>query len=100
MSEAEIEYHVIAEDLLRIEAELLVLIRFRNFVNFNYNLFWENINIIKYQSFPESVKKRVTFTYYSIWFPAKNYEWWKKLYRPCATEKIFFSVRFNFIKMS
>lgn len=41
------------------------------------------------ESWPDSVHSRFNFTLYSISFPSENAAEWKKLFKPCASQRLF-----------
>ncbi|KAL1419518.1 hypothetical protein MTO96_025262 [Rhipicephalus appendiculatus] len=43
----------------------------------------------EYSSWPDSIKKRVSFDVMSVWFPKEKYNEWWAMFKPCATQRLF-----------
>lgn len=47
---------------------------------------------LKLDSWPRMVQTKFNFTIYSITFPRENAKEWKKLFKPCASQRLFLPV--------
>ena len=50
------------------------------------------IFLIKLDSWPRAVQTKFNFTIYPITFPEENAKEWKKLFKPCASQRLFLPV--------
>lgn len=48
--------------------------------------------VFKLNSWPRTVQTRFSFTIYPITFPSENGKEWKKLFKPCASQRLFLPV--------
>lgn len=48
--------------------------------------------VFKLNSWPTTVQTRFSFTIYPITFPSENGKEWKKLFKPCASQRLFLPV--------
>lgn len=50
------------------------------------------MSFLKLKLWPGKVQKKFTFTIYPITFPEENAREWKKLFKPCASQRLFLPV--------
>lgn len=51
------------------------------------------INFFKLELWPRTIRSKFNFTIYPITFPNENPKEWKKLFKPCASQRLFLPVR-------
>ncbi len=56
-----------------------------------YNIFCAYL-FLKLDSWPRTVQTKFNFTIYPITFPKENAKEWKKLFKPCASQRLFLPV--------
>lgn len=47
---------------------------------------------LKLDAWPRTVQTKFNFTIYPITFPKENAKEWKKLFKPCASQRLFLPV--------
>lgn len=52
-------------------------------------------SVFQLESWPGFIRSRFSFTVYSISFPSENAAEWKKLFKPCASQRLFLPVSFR-----
>ena len=52
------------------------------------------IFVFQLESWPRFVHSRFNYSIYSISFPSDNAAEWKKLFKPCASQRLFLPVSF------
>lgn len=50
--------------------------------------------LFQLESWPGFIRARFNYTVYSISFPSENAAEWKKLFKPCASQRLFLPVSF------
>lgn len=55
------------------------------------------ISVFQLESWPGSIRHRFSYRVYSIRFPNENAAEWKKLFKPCASQRLFLPVSCNII---
>lgn len=54
--------------------------------------FFVLVFFLKLDSWPRTVQTKFNFTIYPITFPKENAKEWKKLFKPCASQRLFLPV--------
>lgn len=55
------------------------------------------ISVFQLESWPGFIRYRFSYRVYSIRFPNENAAEWKKLFKPCASQRLFLPVSCNII---
>lgn len=61
---------------------------------YNPYLQFNVISPFQLESWPGFIRSKFNYTVYSISFPSENAAEWKKLFKPCASQRLFLPVSF------
>lgn len=90
--------HIFAEDALHasfMEAVSFKYLPWHRFLDHFLSLVWSITccdRCPQLESWPDLIRSKFSYTVYSISFPRDNAAEWKKLFKPCASQRLFLPV--------